>query len=445
MAQASSSSRNRATQGMSTSAPHGSSPSSGEGGAAGPNSMPDADFDYSMKHEFDQYLFPRSGNFSDSIRLGAYNRLPQGSMTPDSSQSSAMNDPSGAGGRAQGRSFDLATWNSGQLTQEQKTEMLDETVGILSRAHNMYHEDVFDAKEKMKDRLEKRESAVVTKREYGEDGTPADFDDPVNETKDRIWLELTSAMPNQAQKFVEFCKSMPGFNLLSPDDRHIILKTGLFDVWLITQCCLLHEGESFILLQGGSRYTRRWMNMFLSRPMVDEIFIFAEQLNRCQLLESEIAILQAIALASPERPNLKHRSEVQSLHNHFLDAFAQEVAKNHPSNSGRILIDVFRILPHLRYLNSLSQQTLEGKKGSSTSSSSSSATTPAAAGTDGGVGGGAPAPRGGGAGAGEGAGEAVGASSSSSRGLNMVPPSPSGSDSSGVGLPTHASGTAGAT
>ena len=54
-----------------------------------------------------------------------------------------------------------------------------------------------------------------------------------------------------------------------------------------------------MLLQGGSRYTRRWMNMFLSKPMVDEIFVFAEQLNRCQLLESEVAILQAIALASP--------------------------------------------------------------------------------------------------------------------------------------------------
>jgi hypothetical protein len=41
------------------------------------------------------------------------------------------------------------------------------------------------------------------------------------------------------------------------------------------------------------------MNVFLSRPMVDEIFLFAEQLNRCQLKESEIAILQAIALTSP--------------------------------------------------------------------------------------------------------------------------------------------------
>ena len=56
-----------------------------------------------------------------------------------------------------GRAFDLATWNSGQLTQDQKAEMLDETVGILSRAHNMYHGDVFVAKEKMKDKLERRE------------------------------------------------------------------------------------------------------------------------------------------------------------------------------------------------------------------------------------------------------------------------------------------------
>ena len=59
-----------------------------------------------------------------------------------------------------GRTFDLATWNSGQLTQEQKTEMLEETVGILSRAHNMYHGDIFVAKEKMKERLDKREVSL---------------------------------------------------------------------------------------------------------------------------------------------------------------------------------------------------------------------------------------------------------------------------------------------
>ena len=41
------------------------------------------------------------------------------------------------------------------------------------------------------------------------------------------------------------------------------------------------------------------MNVFLSKPMVDEIFLFAEQLNRCQLQESEVAILQAIALTAP--------------------------------------------------------------------------------------------------------------------------------------------------
>ena len=157
-----------------------------------------------------------------------------------------------------------------------------------------------------------------------------------------------------------------------------------------------------------------------------------------------------------ERPNLKHRSEVQSLHNHFLDAFAQEVAKNHPSNSGRILIDVFRILPHLRYLNRLSQQSSapEGGKRSSSSSSSPSTSSPAPppsslpppqpAATSG-----MPASTSGTESAsgqratgGGGGGDSDGAST---RGLNMVPPSPSGSESSGMGLPTHHSGTAGAT
>ena len=155
--------------------------------------------------------------------------------------------------------------------------------------------------------------------------------------------------------------------------------------------------------------------------------------------KSKRSIISRSHVFSTDRPNLKHPSDVQSLHNHFLDAFAQEVAKNHPSNSGRILIDVFRILPQLRYLNTLSQQTFESKKSStpslaaSPSASSSSSSVNAAANT----------PGGGGAEAG---GGGVGGASTSARGLNAVPPaSPAGSESSGLGLPTHSSGTAGAT
>ncbi len=48
-----------------------------------------------------------------------------------------------------------------------------------------------------------------------------------------------------------------------------------------------------------------------------------------------------------ERCGLMNRAEVDILHNHYLDVLAYQIQRTHSSNSGRILIKLFKLLPLL--------------------------------------------------------------------------------------------------
>ena len=71
-----------------------------------------------------------------------------------------------------------------------------------------------------------------------------------------------------------------------------------------------------------------------------------------------------------EREGLSNATEVDILHNHYLDVLAYQVQRSHRTNSGRVLIELFKTLPLLdviqeKQLTVINQFTPEAPPGKS--------------------------------------------------------------------------------
>jgi hypothetical protein len=52
-----------------------------------------------------------------------------------------------------------------------------------------------------------------------------------------------------------------------------------------------------------------------------------------------------------ERPNINPKEEVRLLHSHYLDVLAYSIERSQPNKHGRVLINLFRILPMLQTIH----------------------------------------------------------------------------------------------
>ena len=60
-----------------------------------------------------------------------------------------------------------------------------------------------------------------------------------------------------------------------------------------------HNRESYIRLLDDQSYSRWWMSHFLPQELIKAMFKFGEDLQDCQLTETELLILCAIQLSDP--------------------------------------------------------------------------------------------------------------------------------------------------
>ena len=62
---------------------------------------------------------------------------------------------------------------------------------------------------------------------------------------------------------------------------------------------LFENGESYLRLYHDIAYSRLWMRHFLTENLVNTMFRFAEDLNACELSDTELIIVCAIQLTDP--------------------------------------------------------------------------------------------------------------------------------------------------
>ncbi|GFO18163.1 nuclear hormone receptor e75, partial [Plakobranchus ocellatus] len=186
---------------------------------------------------------------------------------------------------------------------------------------------------------------------------------PLNaETKMIVYKQLIASIANINKAIIGFCNCVPGISVLPKADKDYLTKRAYYDIWMLTNSRLFHEGKTYMRLPDGTIYSREWMETILNKQMVQVFFKFAVAFNILDLSDLELAILCAIQLTSPgnESPGVpaissSSRGQVEHINSQLVDLLVQEVGRNHVTSGPRILVDIFRLLPDLAEINSLQQ------------------------------------------------------------------------------------------
>lgn len=90
---------------------------------------------------------------------------------------------------------------------------------------------------------------------------------------------------------IDFAALIPGFQLLTQDDKFTLLKAGLFDALFVRLVCMFDTSMNSIICLNGQLMRRDAIQMGVNaRFLVDSTFNFAERMNAMQLTDTEIGL-----------------------------------------------------------------------------------------------------------------------------------------------------------
>lgn len=170
--------------------------------------------------------------------------------------------------------------------------------------------------------------------------------------------EFSQRFAHVIRGVIDFAGMIPGFQLLTQDDKFTLLKAGLFDALFVRLICMFDTSiNSIICLNGQVMRRNSIQNGANARFLVDSTFNFAERMNAMNLSDSEIGLFCAIVLISADRPGLRNIELVEKMHSRLKGCLQTVISQNRPDDPD-FMMELLKLLPDLRTLSTLHTEKL---------------------------------------------------------------------------------------
>nr|XP_032513280.1 ecdysone-inducible protein E75 isoform X3 [Danaus plexippus plexippus] len=170
--------------------------------------------------------------------------------------------------------------------------------------------------------------------------------------------EFSQRFAHVIRGVIDFAGLIPGFQLLTQDDKFTLLKSGLFDALFVRLICMFDAPLNSIICLNGQLMKRDSIQSGANaRFLVDSTFKFAERMNSMNLTDAEIGLFCAIVLITPDRPGLRNIELVERMHARLKACLQTVVTQNRPDRPG-FLRELMDTLPDLRTLSTLHTEKL---------------------------------------------------------------------------------------
>lgn len=170
--------------------------------------------------------------------------------------------------------------------------------------------------------------------------------------------EFSQRFAHVIRGVIDFAGLIPGFQLLTQEDKFTLLKSGLFDALFVRLICMFDAPlNSIICLNGQLMKKDSIQSGANARFLVDSTFKFAERMNSMNLTDAEIGLFCSIVLITPDRPGLRNIELVERMHSRLKGCLQTVIAQNRPDRPG-FLRELMDTLPDLRTLSTLHTEKL---------------------------------------------------------------------------------------
>nr|XP_040238142.2 ecdysone-induced protein 75B, isoforms C/D isoform X1 [Anopheles coluzzii]XP_040238144.2 ecdysone-induced protein 75B, isoforms C/D isoform X1 [Anopheles coluzzii]XP_040238145.2 ecdysone-induced protein 75B, isoforms C/D isoform X1 [Anopheles coluzzii]XP_040238146.2 ecdysone-induced protein 75B, isoforms C/D isoform X1 [Anopheles coluzzii]XP_040238147.2 ecdysone-induced protein 75B, isoforms C/D isoform X1 [Anopheles coluzzii]XP_049464268.1 ecdysone-induced protein 75B, isoforms C/D isoform len=170
--------------------------------------------------------------------------------------------------------------------------------------------------------------------------------------------EFSQRFAHVIRGVIDFAGMIPGFQLLTQDDKFTLLKAGLFDALFVRLICMFDTSiNSIICLNGQVMRRDTIQNGANARFLVDSTFNFAERMNSMQLTDAEIGLFCAIVLITPDRPGLRNVELIERMYTKLKACLQSVISQNRPDKP-EFMQELLRTMPDLRTLSTLHTEKL---------------------------------------------------------------------------------------
>lgn len=170
--------------------------------------------------------------------------------------------------------------------------------------------------------------------------------------------EFSQRFAHVIRGVIDFAGMIPGFQLLTQDDKFTLLKAGLFDALFVRLICMFDtQINSIICLNGQVMRRDTIQNGANARFLVDSTFNFADRMNSMNLTDAEIGLFCAIVLITPDRPGLRNVELIERMYSKLKGCLQTIVSQNRPDKP-EFLQELLRTMPDLRTLSTLHTEKL---------------------------------------------------------------------------------------
>ncbi|XP_012945409.1 uncharacterized protein LOC106013656, partial [Aplysia californica] len=107
-------------------------------------------------------------------------------------------------------------------------------------------------------------------------GKPAKYHPVVPENKPKVYEMIIRTIPDINKSIIGFCNDVPGFSSLCKSDGETLVKRAYYDIWMVTNSRMFRDGESYLMFNDGTVYSRGWMESILNKYMVSKIMAYAD-------------------------------------------------------------------------------------------------------------------------------------------------------------------------
>ncbi|XP_053384666.1 ecdysone-induced protein 78C-like [Mercenaria mercenaria] len=211
-----------------------------------------------------------------------------------------------------------------QTALESKQLAIYDIILNVSQAH-LANCGVTDDKLKL---LQRRHATLMTKIEIPD--TLVQFSDEELETQRLLMWQCYANLTTPAiQSMVEFVKRIPGILELSQDDQLILIKMSFFEMWITRMARMFSPEDNVLTFEDGSMIQKEELSVVYTAEFVNAMFDVAGNINGLNLNDTEIGLLTAVILATPDRHGIRDMKAVENLWEKLIEALKLQLKRNH--------------------------------------------------------------------------------------------------------------------
>ncbi|XP_052800237.1 ecdysone-induced protein 78C-like isoform X2 [Mya arenaria] len=176
--------------------------------------------------------------------------------------------------------------------------------------------------------LHRHHSTLMTKIEIPDQ--PVQFtDDELEKQRLLMWQCYAHLTTPAIQSMVEFVKRIPGILDLAQDDQLILIKTSFFEMWVTRMARMFNPEDFSLTFEDGSIIQKDELAVVYSPEFVSAMFDVAGNINGLNLNDTEIGLLSAVILSTPDRHDVKDQKAVEALWDRLIEALKLQLKRNH--------------------------------------------------------------------------------------------------------------------